>query len=63
MAWGVCIVKGCQKRKPIQPFFTNTVHKWLCPKHRAEAQEKHIDSLARAANAKRSLARIMNSRQ
>ena len=63
MAWRVCIVPGCPKTKLIQPFNTNTKHRWLCPRHRAELREETISRITRVAKAKRSLASIMNSRE
>jgi hypothetical protein len=43
MAWRRCVVVGCTKSKPIQPWGTTTVHRWLCPLHRAEAL--HLSSI------------------
>jgi len=63
MAWRVCIIPGCSKTKLIQPFNTNTKHKWLCPQHRFEMQEETTKRIVRVSKAKRSLASIMNSRE
>lgn len=63
MAWRICKVPGCHKRKPIQPFGTTTVHAWLCPKHRIQAQEEHINHLARVTRSRRYLASIIAGRE
>jgi len=61
MAWRVCKVPGCRKKKPIQPFGTTTRHPWLCFVHRQELQQQRIDHLARVANVKR-LTRLFTSK-
>jgi len=63
MAWRVCKIPGCPRKKPIQPFGTATRHEWLCPKHRAEAQQETVNRIARLVGARQTLARMMNGRE
>lgn len=58
MAWRRCITPGCKRGKLIQPFSSNTIHPWLCPTHRRQKQEKHLEQLAKLSKAKR-FAKIM----
>jgi len=34
MAWRICLVPGCPRKKLVQPWNCNSEYDWLCPPHR-----------------------------